>query len=216
MEAVKDTPGRTYGGQTSDERADGRRSALLAAAFDLVAQDGWRALRIDAVCRVAGLNKRYFYEGFTDLDALIAELTRRLAEEAIAVTMGAMAPLGPPPQVTRRAITAFVAHLTDDPRRARVLFGAVPAGDAAAGHQALALRQIITSTAAIGGSLHGLSAAPFVDTAAAMLVGGTSQAILDWLDGRIGSGQAELVDDLVRLWLAVGEAAEQVRRDGPG
>jgi AcrR family transcriptional regulator len=214
MEPVKDGPGRTYAGQTSDERAEVRRAALLGAAFDLVSRDGWRALRIDAVCRAASLNKRYFYEGFTDLDALIAELTRGLADEAIAVTMAAMAPGGPPPEVTRRAIAALVAHLTDDPRRARVLFGAVPAGDAAAGHQALALRQIITSTAAIGGDLHGLPAAPFVDTAAAMLVGGTSQAILDWLDGRITSAQAGLVDDLVRLWLAVGDAAEQVRRRG--
>lgn len=218
MEPVKDAPGRTYGGRTSDERADARRAALVQAAFALVAADGWRALRIDAVCRAAGLNKRYFYESFAGgLDALIAALTHTLAEDAIAVTVAAIDPELPPSVVTRAAISVFVAHLTDDPRRARVLFGAVPAGDAAAGHQADALREIITRTAAIGRDLHAVPDGPFIATAAAMLVGGSSQAILDWLDGRIDGTQAQLVDDLVLLWQAIGDAADRVRRrDAPG
>jgi AcrR family transcriptional regulator len=206
MEPVKDAPGRTYGGQTSDERLQERRDALLAAAFALVAQDGWRALRIDALCREAQLNKRYFYESFEGgLDALIAELTRRLAGDAIAATLGAMDAGLPAQEAIRQGIAAFVAHLTDDPRRARVLFGAVPAGHAAAGHQADALRRLINTAATVGNDMHQLGADPLVDTAAAMLVGGTSQALLDWLDGRIASDQAQLVEDLVVLWQAISD-----------
>ena len=36
-----------------------------------------------------------------------------------------------------------------------------------------------------------------------MVVGGTSQTLLDWLDGRIHCSRSELVDSLVGLWLAV-------------
>ncbi len=211
MRPVKDAPGRTYGGQTSDERAQDRRAALLGAAFALVAADGWRALRIDAVCRAAQLNKRYFYESFAGgLDALVGELTQRLADDAIAVTLAAMGDGVEPDRATRQGITAFVAHLTDDPRRARVLFGAVPAGHAAAGHQADALRQLINTAAAVGQGLHRQTPEPLVGTTAAMLVGGTSQAILDWLDGRIACDQAQLVDDLVLLWQALGDAVDRV------
>ncbi len=207
MLPVKETTGRTYGGQSSDERAQERRAALLEAAFSLVAAHGWRALRIDALCREARLNKRYFYESFDGgLDALIAALTRQLADDAIAVTLAAMTPGSATSAQTQKGISAFVGYLTDDPRRARVLFGAVPAQDAAAGHQADALRQIISMTAVVGADLHRLGGDAVVDTAAAMLVGGTSQTILDWLDGRIGCDQARLVDDLVVLWQAIADA----------
>ena len=36
-----------------------------------------------------------------------------------------------------------------------------------------------------------------------MLVGGTSQAVLDWLDGRIAASREALVEDLVALWLLI-------------
>ena len=69
---VNETPGRVYGGRTGDERAAARRDALVAAAFSLVAEEGWRGVNIEAVCRRAALNKRYFYESFEGLDALYA------------------------------------------------------------------------------------------------------------------------------------------------
>ena len=82
MAPVKHTQGRTYGGQTGDERAAARRDELVSSAFALVAERGWRELNIESVCRLAGLNKRYFYEGFRDLDGITAAVTERLAEDA--------------------------------------------------------------------------------------------------------------------------------------
>lgn len=214
MTSGTETPARTYGGQTGDERLAQRREALLDAAFTLVADQGWRALRIDALCREAGLNKRYFYESFKDLDAAVAALTRRLAEDAIAATLAAMRPGASPHEATRQAISAFVGHLTADPRRARVLFGAVPAGDAAAGHRTEAVRRVIAVAAATGRDLHAVGRDPFVDTAAAMLVGGTSQVLLDWLDGGLDADASRLVDDLVALWQIIGDGVAARRRDG--
>ncbi|HYF27543.1 MAG TPA: TetR family transcriptional regulator [Baekduia sp.] len=214
MVPVKQPAARPYGGRTNDERVAQRHAALLHAAFALVAEDGWRALRIDALCRAAALNKRYFYESFDGLEAVVAALTKRLAEDAIAVALGAIEPGVPAREATRQAIAAIVGHLTDDPRRARVLFGAVPAADAAAGHRADALRQVITAAAATGRDLHDLGADPAVDLAASMLVGGTSQVLLDWLDGRIACDRDRLVDDLVALWQVIGDATAAASR-GP-
>ncbi len=205
MASVKDT--RSYGGRSGDERAAERRTALLDAAFARVAADGWRALSIESVCRAAGLNKRYFYESFSDLDTLFAALTTQLADEAIAATLTAYAPDASPPDAVRDGISAFVVHLTDDPRRARVLFGAVPAGDAAAGHRAAALRRLIGTVDAQARSLLTAAPDPFVEVTAAMLVGGTSQAVLDWLDGRIERSRDALVADVVELWLLISEGA---------
>lgn len=214
MGSRTETPVRTYGGQTGDERLAQRRAALLDAAFTLVAEQGWRALRIDALCREAGLNKRYFYESFKDLDATVAALTRRLAEDAIAPTLAAIEPGAPAREATRQAISAFVGHLTEDPRRIRVLFGAVPAGDAAAGHRTEAVRRVIAVAAATGRDLHAVDQDPFVDTAAAMLVGGTSQVLLDWLDGDLDTDASRLVDDLVALWQIIGDGVAGRRRAG--
>jgi AcrR family transcriptional regulator len=215
MAAVKGDHGRTYGGQTGSERAADRRDALRSAAFAIVAEQGWRDLTIEAVCRRARLHKRYFYESFADQDALIAAVTEHLAEEAIAVTLAAIDPAADGAAATRSAISAFVAHLVEDPRRARVLFGAVPAGDAAAGHRAAAIREVIATVAAQGRSIHALAEDPTVDLSAAMLVGGTSQAVLDWLDGRIDCNRDQLIDDLIVLWQSIGDtAASRVRGRG--
>jgi hypothetical protein len=112
-----------------------------------------------------------------------------------------------PDDAVRSAITAFIEHLTDDPRRARVLFGAVPASDAAAGHREAAIRRLIATVAGRGRSMHELTLDPFVEVAAAMLVGGTSQAVLDWLGGAVDCPREDLIDQLVTLWQAVGDLA---------
>lgn len=210
-------PTRTYGGQTADERATQRHDALLDAAFGLVAEDGWRPLRIEALCRRAGLNKRYFYEAFADLDAVVAAVTRRLADEAIAATLAQVhAGTDPSPDATvRRAVTAFIEHLTDDPRRARVLFGALPADDAADQHRAAAIREVIVAVVSEGRQLHDVPDDAFAETAASMLVGGTSQAILDWLDGRVDCSRTAFVARVVVLWQAVGDVAAGARPPTP-
>jgi AcrR family transcriptional regulator len=207
MGQVKSTRRRVYGGRTGAERATARRDALVEAGFALVAEHGWRVLSIDSVCRRAGLNKRYFYESFDGLDALIGELTNRLADDAIRVTLAQLDPELPRDEATGRAITAFIEHLTDDPRRVRVLFGAVPAADAAAGHRAAAIRRLINTVATRGRSIYDLRDGSEADLTAAMLIGGTSQALLDWLDGRVACTRAELVERIVVLWLAIGDVA---------
>ncbi|MCW3011339.1 MAG: transcriptional regulator, partial [Solirubrobacterales bacterium] len=117
MTGVNAPAGRSYGGRSGDERAAERRAALVDAAFAFGAREGWRALRIEPLCREAGLNKRYFYESFKDVDEVVAAVLDHLTTDVIAVSTGAIVPGSPGPRAIRDAVRAFVGHLTEDPRR---------------------------------------------------------------------------------------------------
>ncbi len=213
MSDVKLVTRRTYGGQTADERSAQRAGDMIAAAFALVAEHGWRDLSIESVCREAKLNKRYFYETFRGLDTLIAAVVNQLADDAIAITLAALDPAMSLATVAWVSVSTFVTHLTDDPRRARVLFGAVPAADAAAGHRASAVRQLIGTVAAQGRSIHDLTEDPIVPLTAAILIGGTSQAVLDWLDGQFDGTRQQLIEDLTIIWQGIADTAAATSRD---
>ena len=208
MTPVKDPPRRIYAGKSAGEREAGRRAALLDACVGLVAERGWRDLTIDALCREAGLNKRYFYESFASLDEVVAAVTAQLADEAIAAALGAFDSDTPEGEVNARAVTALVGALTHDPRRARLLFGGVPASEEADEQRVAAIRRIITTVADTGRKLHWLGEDPSADLTAAMVFGGTSQAVLDWLDGRIDCSRAQFTDDLIALWNRIADTAE--------
>jgi hypothetical protein len=45
-----------------------------------------------------------------------------------------------------------------------------------------------------------------------MLIGGLSEVLLDWIDGRIDVTREQLVDDLAVLALALGETTEKIAR----
>jgi AcrR family transcriptional regulator len=187
-----------------------RREALVQAAFELAAKDGWAQLRIERICQAAGLNKRYFYESFGDLDAVIEAVMNDLASDLIKVTIAAMDPDRPRPKLVRDGIGALVHHLTDDPRRALVLFGESAGSEAVARYRATALHQTARAAVAQGRSVHILEEAksdPIIDTLGALLIGGTRHAVLDWLGGPVACDLEQFIDDLAALWLIAAEGA---------
>lgn len=196
---------RNYAGQTGSERVAARRTALLDAALELVGESGWDGLTIEAMCRNAGLNKRYFYEAFGNLDAAMAALIDEVARGVLDASLDAMPASGSPAKMTTASVRAFVAYLTEDRRRARVLLEAPPPGGAAAERRTAATRQGVALTAARGRTVFQATDVAGFELAASMVVGGTSQAVLDWLDGRVGGTREELVDGLVAMWLAIGD-----------
>jgi AcrR family transcriptional regulator len=188
------------------------------AAFELAAEDGWAQLRIERVCQAAHLNKRYFYESFGDLDAIIEAVMNDLAGELIRVTIAAMDPDTPRPKLVRDGIAALVHHLTDDPRRALVLFGESAGSEPAARHRAAALQQTAGAAVAQGRSVHILEepeSDPIIDMLGAVLVGGTRHAVLDWLAGRVECDLEQFIDDLAALWLVAAEGAVARARSRP-
>lgn len=115
--------GRSYGGESADDRLARRRRQLLDAGLELFGTAGYRATTVRQLCREAKVSDRYFYEQFdTTEDLLLAvydECTARLEAAALAA-------LGDPgdgvQDVARRGLDAFLAVVEADPRLARVVW----------------------------------------------------------------------------------------------
>ena len=114
---------RTYGGVTAGQRRATRRAALIEAALDLFAEEGARAVSKRAVCARARLNDRYFYEHFTDSDALLEAIARDLTAEGLeavnAATRRAAPDIHTQVQATAEAALEF---LTADPGAASYFY----------------------------------------------------------------------------------------------
>src|ERR1700736_6372558 len=113
---------RSYGGVSAPERRAQRRAALLDAALDVLTESGVGAVTKKAVCARAHLNDRYFYEHFTDRDALLQAVAQDITSQGLEVLITATleAPSDIRAQV-HAAARAALDFMTADPRRAQVL-----------------------------------------------------------------------------------------------
>ena len=213
-------PTRWVGVSAADRRAE-RRTLLLDAAFELLGTEGWPGTTVRAVCQAARLNPRYFYESFDDLDALVVAVYDRLVGELGEEVMAAVQEAGDDTRAqTRAAVDRIVRFVDEDRRRARVLYVE------ALGNEALNRRRVETGHALVAAveqytvERHGppRPGEHIGRIGAAILVGGTSELVVAWLDGRIAVDRDQLVDDATALFLAIGEAAAAVasQRSGGG
>jgi AcrR family transcriptional regulator len=202
---------RPYRGISAEARRAERRARLIEAGLDVLGHEGIAGTTMKAVCARAGLTERYFYENFRDRDELLVAVVDDVARE-IDEAMLKTVPLSPPDLLerARAAAGAFVAVLTEDPRKARAFLEAVGT-DALRERQAEGVRKYAALLAGQMRELHGLGAARFkgrLHVATLVLVGGVAQAVASWLDGTIQLSREELVDEIARLCVA---AADTVR-----
>jgi AcrR family transcriptional regulator len=212
-------PTRWVGLPAEDRRAE-RRTLLLDAAFELLGREGWAGTTVRAVCHEARLNPRYFYESFDDLDALIVAVYDRLVEElgAKIVEAGESADDDPRAQV-RASLETLLRFVDEDRRRGRVLYVE------ALGNEKLNRRRIDTAHALVaqleqsGIERHGQPrpGERIGRLTAAIIVGGASELVAAWLDGRLDVTRDRLIDDATELFLALGDRAADiaVRRARP-
>lgn len=117
---------RPYRGVAAAERIGRRRAVVMDAALEVFGSSGGYAdASINTVCAEAGLTKRYFYESFDTLEALLIAVyedanTRVRAKVQTAIE--AMAGDGGPAVVAAAGVTAFLKALDEDRRLARVMF----------------------------------------------------------------------------------------------
>lgn len=201
-----------------DRRAE-RRLLLVDAAFDLLGTVGWSGTTVRAIVERASLHPRYFYESFDELDGLVVAVYDRLVDELGMIVLGALADSGDDPAVQVRAVVKGIVEFVDeDRRRGRVLYAE------GLGNEALNLRRMDAGRAVVAfveryvEERRGLAGAgETIDRlGAAFLVGGFSQLLIDWLDGRVRARRDELINDATELFLAVGDAASSIassRRD---
>ncbi|WP_378742533.1 TetR/AcrR family transcriptional regulator [Nocardia brasiliensis] len=195
---------RTYGGVTAVERRAVRRAALLEAALDLFCEGGWNQVTKRAVCARARLNDRYFYEHFTDRDALIEavaeELTAHGLEAVVTATMHA------PPDLRVRvkaAADAALDFVIADPRRGQLLVGSYTVDVLQRARQA-SIRTIAAALAAMTRDVLGESAPAVLDTemAAFTLVSGTMELVAAWVRGEFDTGRAHLAELIAAMLLS--------------
>jgi AcrR family transcriptional regulator len=211
------TPNR-WRGVPLDERQAERRRILVDVGFELLGTVGVAGATVRGVCEAAHLNPRYFYESFEDLDALLVAVFDRTAADGLAVILEAAAAAGDEDALvlTRGVIGAFLHHLTDDPRRAQVLY------IAGLGNEALNRRRLraMADMAALfvrgrrdearrrGGPEDAVD--PVHLLAASVIVGGMSELVMTWLDGRTDVGLDQVIDDAAVLFVSLGDAAAAV------
>lgn len=197
------TPARTYQGQTAAARVAMRQRQLRDTGLSLMSAGLWSSTTIDSLCRAAKLHKRYFYESFKDLDALAKSVVDDLVAQLIVIGIdGATAAqqMGLATEtIALQAMSSVLRWLVEDPRRARVLFQGQPE------HRPCVTRQLSEALAAFGLSFHGAAAPhPLAKVGSALLMGGSIEVLIAWLDGAIDLSLEALIESLALLWVQVG------------
>ncbi len=189
---------------STEDRQRERRSLLIDAAFGLLADGGSSATTVRGVCGRARLNPRYFYESFVDLDSLVVAVYDQVVSSLHARVASDVVKVDDTSEAVRTAVSATVHFIDEDPRRGRVLYVE------ALGNEALNRRRIesgfdlvelVRRDTARRGS--GTGSEQFDRVTAAMLVGGFSEIIAAWLDGRIAMTGTELIDSATAVLGAV-------------
>jgi len=197
-----------YAGVRASERVAARRARLLEAALELLGTEGWQATTVRAICDRARLTPRYFYESFADRDELLLELFDQLVAEAAEHVLEAVE--GPERDAhakARAAIGAFVELVTDDPRKARVLFVEAIGSESLARRRFETVRAFAGLVAQQGREFYGVDGGTLVDTTALMLVGGLAETLLSWLGGALHVTREQLIDDCADLFVMMSEGA---------
>lgn len=207
------TPSR-WNGLSTEERQRERRQLLIRAAFELLADEGSAATTVRAVCARARLNPRYFYESFEELDNLVVAVFNAVVGELRDhVTAAVMAVTAESPHdaraAVRAAVEATVRFVDEDRRRGRVLYVEALGNEALNVHRRRTSFGLVELVQRDTARRRGAPGSEQIDRlSAAMLVGGFSEILAAWLDGRIDMPVPHLIDTATALFVAVGEAAD--------
>jgi AcrR family transcriptional regulator len=193
---------RSYGGVSAAERSATRRAALIEAALDVLAESGASSVTMQAVCTRARLNDRYFYEHFTDCDALLEVAAQDFTAQGLQAVIGATraAPSDIRAQV-HAAADAALDFMTADPRRGQLLLGS----QSTKVLQSARLASTRTIASAMTREMLGESAPTPLDTelAAFTIVSGTVELVAAWLRGDYDISRQHLADLVAAMLLSI-------------
>ncbi|WP_377271246.1 TetR/AcrR family transcriptional regulator [Peterkaempfera sp. SMS 1(5)a] len=182
-------------------RLDGRRDALLRAAAELLAEQGYTGCSVAAVADRAGIATGSVYQHFTGKAELAVELFRTVVGgEVAAVTAAASGPALTPQQRVTAVVETFAARALRAPRLAYALLAEPvdPAVDAERLVFRRTFRDVIAAQIAAGVAAGDLPRQDAELTAAA-LVGAVGEALVGPLAA--GAAPADLVPALLSFTL---------------
>ena len=111
---------RRIQGLDAEQRRARRREQILAAAFDLIAADGYVNTAIEQICQTAFVGNKAFYELFDSKEdcylALLAQQSER-AQDMVATALSESS--GTREEIVAAVIGAFAHSMVDDPRVAK-------------------------------------------------------------------------------------------------
>lgn len=173
-----------------EDRQARRRDELLAAGLQLLGNAEGPTVTVRAVCRIAGLTERYFYESFSDRDEFVRAVYDDVCTRAMSTLINAGTPRG--------AVERFVELMVDDPVRGRVLLLAPAAEPVLVKSGAEWMPNFIDLLQ------HRLTtiADPVVQNlTATSLIGGLTALFTAYLDGRLTATREEFINFCVEMLL---------------
>src|SRR5690606_18091288 len=99
-----------------------RHQKLLDAGIQVIGSQGYHATTIKAVCAEAGLTERYFYESFSNSEALLCEAYAHIItqlRERIAASLSAHQ--AQPDSLIEAALSSYFTYLRAHPAQARLI-----------------------------------------------------------------------------------------------
>jgi AcrR family transcriptional regulator len=207
---------RPYRGVSAERRRTDRRARLVEAGLELLGERGWAGTTVRGVCAEAGLTERYFYESFTDREALRVAIFDRVAAEAAEAVLAAIEVAPEDARAkARAAIEAFVEMLTDDPRRARAMLVESLGNEVLRRRRQEAIRSFAGLVSERGRAFYGDDAVSAQDAelTSLALVGGLAELLVRWLDGDLAVSRRRLVEHCTELFTASAEVTSS--RKGP-
>ena len=191
---------RMYKGSPLTERAELRRTQLIAAGRRLFGSEGYAAVSVRAVCVEAGLTERYFYETFANKEALLAAVYLHAVGELNDRLQPSLASAGPVAARTREGLNAYFGFMKEKPDAARiVLFEVLGVSAEIDG----LYREVIAQFAGQLRKQLGLKDATLMSGG---LVGAAVQIATQWVLGGFVQPQRAVVDSCARILLAVAKA----------
>ncbi len=199
--------GRTWRGQTIEERQADRRERLIEAGIELFGTRGYANTPVKAICEEAGLTERYFYEAFEDREGLLDVIFTMLLDDCRRATLEAIHSVGDDLDGSMRAgLTAFAHELTRDPRRARIqqieVVGVSPALERKRRDSIHAFAGIVADrTRELGGKEQ---IGPLrLDVIALGLVGSVNEQLIDYVLGFLEISLEDLIENQIAAFIAV-------------
>jgi AcrR family transcriptional regulator len=208
---------RPYRGVAADDRIASRRDALIDAALEVFAAEGWSALSARRVCEQAGLTRRYFYESFDDIDALTAATFQRIAGEVFAAVLAATSDRAATvPELARRAVAAGLDVLAQPPAKGRFLVTAQRAGGSVGRQRAGALddlASIVQSVLSTDGEAASTIDSREARITALAVVGAVLSIVDSWLAQESDLSREEVVSWSTTAALGIFDAVTARQRD---
>jgi len=201
---METTPLRVYGGVAGGDRQAERRAQFVEAGLDLLGSG--EELTVRGVCRRAGLASRYFYESFTDRDALAEAVFDQVVGDIVTRTLAAVA--AAPADATaksRAGLATLVRIIADDPRTGRLLFSPAVNMPVLLRRRASSARMFARVLGSQARAFYGEDGHAELELDTEFLVGGLAQTLTSWLDDTLAWPEEAVVERCVTLFVAVGD-----------